>query len=99
MHVLVPATHEGVLEAMRPEEMVVVLGCCDVPEWAYVEEAYGAVARRRRELSEVMGTEGVVDDEVVMMEGVELGPWVARKSAADGMGYLNTVRRVRKFLG
>jgi polynucleotide 5'-hydroxyl-kinase GRC3/NOL9 len=68
VQVLVPKSHEGLLYTLAPERTVFVGGCCDAPEWAYVEE----------------GT------------GVDV-PWVEDEGVVDAMGYLNTVRRVRKF--
>lgn len=95
LQVLVPKSHEHLLHHLEPEQTVFVAGCCDTPGWAYVEDVYQRVAQRRRDLGE---RANFVSDEV-LMEDVELPPWVARKDVIDGMGYLNAVRRVRKFLG
>jgi polynucleotide 5'-hydroxyl-kinase GRC3/NOL9 len=72
VQVLVPKTHEALLYNLAPERTVLVSGCCDVPEWAFVEDAYAA-------------------------EGASGLPWVEDESTIEEMGYLNTVRRVRKF--
>ena len=77
VQVLVPRTHEEVLYNIVPERTVMVGGCCEMPEWAYVEDAYAA----KREM------QGVRKDM----------PWVEDKTAMENMGYMNTVRRVRKF--
>ena len=95
LQVLVPKSHEHLLYDLEPEQTVFVAGCCDTPEWAYVEDVYQRVAQRRRDLGE---RARFVSDEV-LMEDVELPPWVARKNVIDGLRYLNAVRRVRKFLG
>ncbi|KAF1966763.1 hypothetical protein BU23DRAFT_517392, partial [Bimuria novae-zelandiae CBS 107.79] len=52
LQLLVPTTHERLLEGLEPEKTVLVAGCCDTPEWAYMEDAYAQVAQRRRELGE-----------------------------------------------
>lgn len=83
VQVLVPKIHEGLLYGMVPERTVFVSGCCDAPEWAYVEDAYAGVSG---EAGEVSGSDEVVH-----------APWVDDVDRMDDMGYLNTVRRVRKF--
>lgn len=95
IQVLVPKSHEHLLEDLEPENIVFVAGCCDTPDWAYTEDAYAQVAQRRRDL----GERARFASEDMLTEGIELAPWVAKKSVVDGMGYLNTARRVRKFLG
>jgi polynucleotide 5'-hydroxyl-kinase GRC3/NOL9 len=87
VQVLVPKTHEALLYNLAPERTVFVGGCCDVPEWAFVEDAY---ARKEAGAQEQSGFATKIVDEL---------PWVEREDAMDEMGYLNTVRRVRKFLG
>jgi len=79
VQVLVPKTHESLLHNLSPERTVFAGGCCDSPEWAYVEDAY--VGRTR-------GT---------VIDGPARAPWVEEMGLVDDMGYLNTVRRVRKF--
>jgi polynucleotide 5'-hydroxyl-kinase GRC3/NOL9 len=62
---------------------VFVGGCCDPPEWAYVEDAYiagNSAERKRSTFVDIKNT-----------------PWVEERTRMDDMGYLNTVRRVRKF--
>lgn len=95
LQVLVPKSHEHLLHGLEPEKTVFVAGCCDAPEWAYVEDAYYQVAQRRRDL----GERAQFASDEMLTEGLELPPWVAKKSVVNGMGYLNAVRRVRKFLG
>jgi polynucleotide 5'-hydroxyl-kinase GRC3/NOL9 len=77
VQVLVPKTHESLLYSLSPERTVFVGGCCDMPEWAYMEDAW-----------------------VQQREQMALGDaplWIEREEVVDNMGYLNTVRRVRKF--
>ncbi|KAF2679071.1 hypothetical protein K458DRAFT_490761 [Lentithecium fluviatile CBS 122367] len=95
LQVLVPKTHDSLLQTLSPEKTVFVAGCCDTPEWAYVEDAYHQLHDQMSYLQ--CGGKFVGED--VLLEGVGLPPWVEKKSVVDGMGYLNTVRRVRKFLG
>ena len=95
VQVLVPKTHEALLHSLTPETTVFVAGCCDTPEWAYTEDAYGQLDAQTGN----MQVGGRFVGEGVLMEGVEMPPWVEKKSVVDSMGYLNTVRRVRKFLG
>jgi polynucleotide 5'-hydroxyl-kinase GRC3/NOL9 len=80
VNILVPKTHEGVLSTLEAESTVLVAGCCDAPEWAYVE---GVNHSHQQQL---------IDEE-------KMAPWVEDSGVMDGMGYLNVVRRVRKFLG
>ncbi|KAL5395964.1 hypothetical protein PMIN04_006414 [Paraphaeosphaeria minitans] len=95
LHVLVPAPFEHRLFGLEAETTVLVAGCADTPEWAYVEGAYAGVAQRRRELGSRAQLAGVE----VLGEGVERGPWVVDGKVVEGMGYAGAVRRVRRFLG
>jgi polynucleotide 5'-hydroxyl-kinase GRC3/NOL9 len=83
VQLLVPKTHESSMYHLSPERTVFVGGCCDPPEWAYVEDAYIA-----RSLAGPRETTAV---------DIESTPWVDDRARMDDMGYLNTVRRVRKF--
>jgi polynucleotide 5'-hydroxyl-kinase GRC3/NOL9 len=81
VQVLVSKVCEDLLHGLVPERTVFVAGCCETPEWAYMEDAYAAQN----------ATEGAKD-------GAEKLPlWVEKESVMDDMGYLNTLRRVRKF--
>ena len=73
VQVLVPMIHESLLYNLTPERTVFVGGCCDVPDWAYLENAYAE-------------NEKAVN-----------AAWVENMGVVEAMGYLNTVRRVRKF--
>ncbi|KAJ4291163.1 Polynucleotide 5'-hydroxyl-kinase grc3 [Kalmusia sp. IMI 367209] len=95
IQVLVPETHDALLSRLEPARTVFVAGCCDAPEWAYAEDAYHQLSQRRRDAGE---RRRFVSDNM-LTEGLNLPPWVAKKNIVDGMGYLNTARRVRKFLG
>jgi polynucleotide 5'-hydroxyl-kinase GRC3/NOL9 len=83
VRVLVPRTHETLLYNLSPERTVLVGGCCDPPEWAYLEDVHV------RDVSAPRG------GPLVSIAGYI--PWVAERMRMDDMGYLNTVRRVRKF--
>lgn len=85
VQLLVPATMEPLLYLAVPERTILVSGCCSMPEWAFVEDAY-AVDRAAHE--------GKVE-----MSAQDTGgqPWVTRGTCVERMGYLNTLRRVRKF--
>jgi len=72
VEVLVPKTHESLLYNLSPDRTVFVGGCCDVPEWAFLEDAYAKEAT----VSPV---------------------WVEKEDVIDSMGYMSTVRRVRRF--
>ena len=85
---LVPKTHEVLLHGLKPKKTVLVFGCCDTPEWAFTEDAYYKAAERK--------TNGEVGDQLVLGDA-ELPPWVARDEDVKNMGYLNTVRRIRKY--
>ncbi|KAI4697724.1 uncharacterized protein J4E84_000857 [Alternaria hordeiaustralica] len=80
VEVLVPKTHESLLYNLSPERTIFVGGCCDVPEWAYLEDAYAQEEAKK-------ATTGLGN----------LPVWVETDDLVDGMGYLSTVRRVRKF--
>jgi polynucleotide 5'-hydroxyl-kinase GRC3/NOL9 len=75
VQVLVPKSHEALLHSLSPERTVLVGGCCEPPEWAYLEDA---------------------DATSTDVEASHI-PWVERSTCMDAMGYLSTVRRVRKF--
>jgi polynucleotide 5'-hydroxyl-kinase GRC3/NOL9 len=75
VQVLVPKSHENLLHGLLPERTVFVGGCCEQPEWAYLEDA----------------------DAASMGSGPNCTPWLEEETRVDDMGYLNTVRRVRKF--
>jgi polynucleotide 5'-hydroxyl-kinase GRC3/NOL9 len=83
VQVLVPRTHERLLYNLSPERTVMVAGCCDPPEWAYLEHVHGRDGLASRE-----GPSPSVAGSI---------PWLAGRTRMDDMGYLNTVRRVRKF--
>ncbi|RMZ70568.1 hypothetical protein GMOD_00000677 [Pyrenophora seminiperda CCB06] len=72
VEVLVPKTHESLLYSLSPDRTVFVGGCSDVPEWAFLEDAYAK-------------------------ESTVPPLWVDREDLIDKMGYMSTVRRVRKF--
>lgn len=99
VQVLVPRTHDGLVRTLRPENTVFVAGCCDMPEWAYVEDAYAQLSDTAALRRTQGGGRFIGDDSAMMMEGMEtpMPPWVERESVVQGMGYLNAVRRVRKF--
>ncbi|KAF1843805.1 uncharacterized protein K460DRAFT_357487 [Cucurbitaria berberidis CBS 394.84] len=85
VQVLVPKTQEALFYNLSPERTVFVGGCCDIPEWAYLEDT--------------PGTKGV---DQFAASSLEIEPkdgplWVEKESTMEDMGYLNTVRRVRKF--
>ncbi|EDU45806.1 conserved hypothetical protein [Pyrenophora tritici-repentis Pt-1C-BFP] len=44
VEVLVPKTHESLLYNLSPDRTVFVGGCSDVPEWAFLEDAYAKKA-------------------------------------------------------
>ncbi|KAF9701293.1 hypothetical protein EKO04_000582 [Ascochyta lentis] len=84
VQVLVPKALEDAILGLKAERTVFVAGCADWPEWAYVEDAY--LEQHEEETGErKLGERG------------ELPTWVESEDVVDGMGYLNTVRRVRKF--
>ncbi len=76
------------MHGLKPEKTVFIFGCCDSPEWAYTEDAYYEAAGHMRD--------GELANQLAP-ESVELPPWVVRAKEVGDMGYLNTVRRVRKF--
>ncbi|XP_014561765.1 hypothetical protein COCVIDRAFT_85848 [Bipolaris victoriae FI3] len=78
VQVLVPKTHESLLYNISPERTVLIGGCCEMPEWAYMEDAWV----QQRAQKEAHG---------------DVPLWVEREHVIDNMGYLNTVRRVRKY--
>ncbi len=82
VQVLVPNTHEGLLRSLLPEQTVFTYGCCNTPEWAFSEDKHAAMASRSNQPSILKGDKCM---------------WVEEQIFADQMGYLNTLRRVRKF--
>lgn len=95
IHVIIPAPYEDAVANLDPQHTIFVAGCTDTPEWAYTEDSYAQVARRRRDLGD---RARFIGDEA-LGEGVEVGPWVTGGKVVEGMGYLGAVRRVRRFLG
>lgn len=95
VQVLVPQTHDSILSTLSPENTVFVAGCCDTPEWAYAEDS----CFRFMKAKEYMARNGEFVGQDVEMDGVDMPPWVEKRTTVERMGYLNTVRRVRKFLG
>ncbi|KAI8939746.1 hypothetical protein NX059_003491 [Plenodomus lindquistii] len=85
VQLLVPKTMESLLYQIKPERTVLVSGCCGMPEWAFMEDSY---AEARAALQNEVGASSV---------DASARPWVMEEEAAERMGYLNTVRRVRKF--
>lgn len=81
---VVPKACEDALYNLIPERTIIVGGCCDAPEWAYREDL---------DVIEPGQGYGVASDEAAAKNV----PWVESKELVDGMGYLNTLRRVRKF--
>ncbi|KAF1922637.1 uncharacterized protein M421DRAFT_426706 [Didymella exigua CBS 183.55] len=84
VQVLVPKALEPLMEDLKPERTVFVVGCVETPGWAYVEDAY--LGQYEEEIGERKVGSGV------------LGVWVEKEAVMDGMGYLGAVRRVRKFI-
>lgn len=84
VQVLVPKALDLLMEDLKPERTVLAVGCAETPEWAYVEDAY--LAQYEEESGERKVGSG------------EMGVWVEKEGVVDGMGYLGTVRRVRKFI-
>lgn len=85
VQVLVPGVMEEAMSGLKAERTVFVVGCVETPGWAYLEDAYAA--QYEEEVGErKVGSSG------------PLPVWVESEDVVDGMGYLNTVRRVRKFI-
>lgn len=84
VQVLVPKTHESLLYHLSPERTILIGGCCDMPEWAYTEDAW---VQQRADAGDTQAP-GTLGD---------AAPWVEKEDVMESMGYLNTVRRVRKF--
>lgn len=82
---LVPKVVEPLMYQIAPERTVLVSGCCSMPEWAFMEEAYA------RERTTCQGKA------VMSTQDTDGQPWVMGEEYGEMMGYLNTVRRVRKF--
>jgi polynucleotide 5'-hydroxyl-kinase GRC3/NOL9 len=95
VQIIVPKTHNSFLQNLAPERTVFVAGCCDTPEWAYTEDAYYQLDAQRNNLQ----TGGKFVGEGGLTDGVPLPFWVEKRSTVEEIGYLSTVRRVRKFLG
>lgn len=85
VQVLVPKALESAMEGLKAERTVFVAGCCETPEWAFVEDAYA------RQYEETVGARKVGP-------AGKLDLWVEKEGVVDDMGYLGTVRRVRKFI-
>ncbi|KAF3004852.1 Polynucleotide 5'-hydroxyl-kinase grc3 [Curvularia kusanoi] len=85
VQVLVPEAMDEVMSGLKAERTVFAVGCVETPEWAYLEDAYAAQYEEEVGQRKVGSSAG-------------LPVWVEREDVVEGMGYLNTVRRVRKFI-
>ena len=84
VEILVPKTHESMLYNLAREKTILIGGCCEMPEWAYMEDAWAEASAEAKDT----GVSKALGDAPL---------WVEREDVVEGMGYLNTVRRVRKF--
>jgi polynucleotide 5'-hydroxyl-kinase GRC3/NOL9 len=84
IQLLVPRALEPLMQDLKPERTVFAVGCAETPGWAYVEDAY--LGQYEEEVGERKVGSG------------EMGMWVEKEDTVDGMGYLGTKRRVRKFI-
>ncbi|KAF1920427.1 hypothetical protein BDU57DRAFT_439926 [Ampelomyces quisqualis] len=78
VQISVPQAHDDSMYTLIPERTVLVGGCCDPPEWAYLEDAHAATSTPSSQQTQNI-------------------PWLETKDRTHHMGYLNTLRRVRKF--
>ncbi|CAO2656205.1 Nn.00g050080.m01.CDS01 [Neocucurbitaria sp. VM-36] len=85
VQILVPKTHEALLYSLLPERTVFIGGCADMPDWAYLEDTPTIKS---------IGRFGATSSGEENRHGI---PWAEEPRAINSMGYLNTVRRVRKF--
>lgn len=88
IQVLVPRALEALMADLVPERTVFAVGCAETPGWAYVEDAYLG------QYEEEVGERKVGGE----MDHLAMGVWVEKEHVLDGMGYLGTRRRVRKFI-
>lgn len=84
IQVLVPRALEALMRDLKADRTVFAVGCAETPGWAYVEDAY--LGQYEEEVGERK------------VGSVEMGTWVEKEDTVEGMGYLGTVRRVRKFI-
>lgn len=84
IQVLVPRALEASMQGLKAERTVFAVGCAETPGWAYVEDAY--LGQYEEEAGERK------------VGSAERGVWVEKESTVEDMGYLGTVRRVRKFI-
>ena len=82
VQVLVPRTHENLMYRLNPTQTIFVYGCCDTPEWAFLEDIYASMKSNPNRNS-------------VLVENSNV--WVDGNSSDGQMGHLSTLRRVRKF--
>ncbi|KAF2175584.1 hypothetical protein K469DRAFT_702106 [Zopfia rhizophila CBS 207.26] len=105
VQLLVPKTHEHLLYSLKPEKTVFVFGCCDHPEWAYIEDPYYDLWDRKKDREMWMENREEGEDTAafgwmdtgVSPEDIALPPWVITDAKMQEIGALNTVRRTRKF--
>jgi polynucleotide 5'-hydroxyl-kinase GRC3/NOL9 len=84
VQILFPRAYEDIIYSLVPDRTVLVGGCCESPEWAYIEGENRATMLCS---SKSYGTNPWPDSR----------PWVESGALVEAMGFLNTVRRVRKF--
>lgn len=85
VQILIPKALEDVVAGLKAERTVFAVGCTETAGWAFVEDGYARQWEEERGERKVGG------------EG-EKGIWVEREEVVEGMGYLGTERRVRKFI-
>ncbi|OCK84388.1 hypothetical protein K432DRAFT_389547 [Lepidopterella palustris CBS 459.81] len=108
VQLLIPATHEHLVESLDPKKTVFVFGCCDHPDWSYLEDPhydFYEEMRRRRAWKDLKPDDEDDVDEALPSEwrmgepNVKLPPWVAKAEELRKWNGLNMPRRVRRFQG
>lgn len=83
VRLVVPRIHEDLLQDLVAERTVLIGGCCEIPDWAFMEGT---------DPSPLVASDVVASD-----AHDELLGWLERESSFEAAGYLHIVRRVRKF--
>ncbi|OCL12482.1 hypothetical protein AOQ84DRAFT_386102 [Glonium stellatum] len=106
VQLLLPPTHEDLIETLDPKKVIFVFGCCDTPAWSYLEDphydSYEEARERKAWKDFKPDDEDDLDIEVpeewrMGEPDIKLPPWVAKVEELEKWGKMNMKRNVRKF--
>ncbi|KAF2144519.1 uncharacterized protein K452DRAFT_306341 [Aplosporella prunicola CBS 121167] len=109
LHIISPNANDHLIEELRPERTVLMLGNLDTPGWAYLEDLHLAAQKKAaKQKKEQAGSGAAVEDAEGEVVGAELDdddaeigegnlPWL-QKETGEGVGIVGAKRRLRRFV-